>query len=283
MQKQPQNAYMPAVKGCEFNDPDACAMLANFLVTGTGGVNKEVEKGLQLFERACKAGSDGACATLGTLLYTGELGIRNPQIGAVFLDRACRGGMQGACATLGVQLLGNAGVEKNWQLASALFKRACIGDDPTGCINYGNSAEFGIGVPKNDREAAAAYERACRLDERECSGVAIFFQLGKVVKKDLSQAVKAYAVACKKGDVFSCAILKVYMEPRVHFDVAEAKRYIPVWGGTCTSGVIRDCTGLAMILHAVGNHDEGNQIMLKACQLGDELACDLARNNKPQN
>ncbi|MBL8606553.1 MAG: sel1 repeat family protein [Myxococcales bacterium] len=281
MNKQPQNAHMPAKKACELGEATGCAMFADLLASGVG-VPKNPEAAIKLYDAACRGGADGACSSIGTVLLTGELGVRNPELGAKYLDRACRGGLQSACSNLGVQFLGNNGVEKNWPLAAQLFKNACIGDDAVGCGNYGIAAEFGIGVTKNIREAAVAYERGCKLDERECTGVAIFWHLGKGVVRDEQKAIAAYKAACAKDELTACAVLRVYLDPRVNIDVEHAKRMLPIWKGTCTSGIVRDCSALALLLHAVGEHKDGAELMLKSCQLGDDFACQLS-NTKPRN
>lgn len=281
MNKQPENAHMPAKKACELNDPNGCAMLGDLLVSGTG-VSKNPELGVKLWDASCRAGADGACGSIGLVLLTGELGPRDPQKAAQYLDRACRGGRQDACSTLGVQFLGNNGVDKDWAKAASLFKNACIGDDAIGCGNFGIAAEFDIGTPKDIRQAAAAYERGCKLDERECTGVGVFWHLGKGVPRDEQKAIAAYKAACAKGELVACSVLHVYLDPKVPVDIAQAKRMIPVWKGTCTAGIIRDCTALALLLHVAAEHKDGAEIMLKACQLGDDFACTL-QNTRPRN
>ena len=189
------------------------------------------------------------------------------------LAKSCSGGWDAGCSDLGVLFLGGNGLARDDVKAATLFKRACDGKNATGCGNLGYMVETGTGVSKDIKLAAQLYEKACNTADEECSSVAVLFQLGKGEPKNDGAVVKLHQKACAASSVISCAFLKSYVDPRVTLDLENAKNAMSVWQGTCSNGIIRDCTQAAVIALSVGLKDQGSLLMKKACQLGDDWAC----------
>lgn len=138
--------------------------------------------------------------------------------------------------------------------------------------------EFGNGVPKDVGRAVLGYAKACKLEDSSCTWMAAMPHLGKGgLTKDEGKAVQLYKLACDKGDVVACAIVKTFLDPSTKLDMDRVNAYVNVWKGTCSEGIARDCSGLGVLAMSVGQKDDGKKLMGRGCQLGDDWGCLVQR------
>lgn len=265
-----------AMMACKRGDAAGCTLLGSYLQHGVG-TQKNLKDAAEAYAKGCDEGDAEGCQWIGTMLLIGLGAPRDTKLAAKALSKGCKGGAHGACSDLGLLALGGQGFDKDLPTAAGLFKRACDGDNGTGCSNLGYMHEFGAGTPKDVRASLQAYLKACKLDESSCVQLGAMFHMGKGVARDESKAVALYKSACAKGDTMGCALIRGYIDPKQEFDLERASGEMNVWKATCESGIARDCTGIGIIAVSVGKKDEGRQLLGKACALGDEWGCAMAK------
>lgn len=271
--KEPLAAAKLLAVACKAGHARGCGILGAVFLDPKLVQTPDPKGAFDLFQRACNAGDEFGCYGVGGSYLFGR-GVAKDQRSAVnALAKSCSGGWDAGCSDLGVLFLGGNGLARDDVKAATLFKRACDGKNATGCGNLGYMVETGTGVSKDIKLAAQLYEKACNTDDESCSSVAVLFQLGKGEPKNDGAVVKLHQKACTAGSVISCAFLKSYVDPRVTLDLENAKNAMSVWQGTCSNGIVRDCTQAAVIALSVGLKDQGSLLMKKACQLGDDWAC----------
>lgn len=275
--KSPETAPAIAMKACEAGAAAGCTLLGQLLMDGVG-IKRDPKKAAQMWAKACDDGDADGCSAVGTLLLTGTGVPRDTKLAAQALSKGCKGGSHGACSDLGLLALGGQGFDKELPFAASLFKKACDGDSSTGCSNYAYMQEFGQGVPKDVQRAVLGYAKACKLDDASCTWMAAMLHLGKGgAPKDEAKAVKLYKLSCDKGDVVACAIVKTFLDPSTKVDPERLNAYVNVWKATCSEGIARDCSGLGVLAMSVGQKDDGNKLVARGCQLGDDWGCLVQR------
>lgn len=274
----PNDSPPLAARACEGGDPGGCTLLGSLLQGGVG-VTKDPVKAAKAYAKGCDDGDPDGCARVGTMLLTGMGIARDTRLADQALSKACKGGAHGACSDLGLLALGGQGFKQDLPFAAQLFKRACDGDSGTGCSNLGYMLEFGAGTAKDVRTALLAYSKGCKLEDGNCTGLAAMFHVGKGVAKDESNAVTLFKRACKGGDTVACALIRGYLDPSQQFDTERAVGEMNVWKATCENGISRDCTGIGLIAVSIGKKDDGRAMLQRACTMGDDWACVMARVN----
>ena len=120
---------------CEAGDYLDCQELGKAYEEGDG-VEKDLDKAVALFTRACEAKSGWACAMAGTLVASGSgVATADPAEAARFFERGCEEGNGWSCNRLGEMTREGEGVPKDRKRALALFEKACQQRDEKGCAN----------------------------------------------------------------------------------------------------------------------------------------------------
>lgn len=271
--KKPFEAAKLLALSCKSGFPRACAYLGEVMNDGKFVQQKDPKFALDLFTRACNDGDEIGCNDHGLMYLFGQGVARDTSIAAKSLLKSCSGGWKDACSNLGVMMLGGNGLTKDDAKAAALFKMACDGNSAMGCGNLGYMLEVGAGVRQDVTRAVKHYEQACNARDESCESLAVMQQMGKGVAKNETSAVALYRKACTAQNTVACAFLRTYVDPSVKVDVDAAKNAVTVFQGSCTNGIVRDCTQVGVIAIALGQREQGQQLLKKACQLGDDWAC----------
>jgi uncharacterized protein len=259
---------------CKNGHARACSMLGYVFQDPNLAQQPDPKSANEAFAKGCKEGDELGCYGLGSNAFFGRGMDKDQQFAVKLMARACEGGHHAACSDLGVFYLGGNGLAKDDAKAARLFKSACDGSNASACSNLGYMVETGTGINGRDINVAARlYDKACTLSDDTCDSLAILTQLGKGVDKNENVTLKLHTRACKAGGVIGCAFLRSYVDPSVSVNAENAKSAFSVWKGTCTSGIARDCTQAAIVAIALGLKEDGQGLMEKACQAGDDWAC----------
>ena len=148
---------------CKAGDGLACAQAGALYAQGGGRIDRDMDKAVKLFRRACAAEEAEGCANLATALLEGDGAARDPAQAAKVLDKACQAKLGRACARLGVLYDQAVGVERSRKRALELFRRACDLDDGHGCTFLGANAR--VDGAKDD--ARRLLKKGCKLGHAE--------------------------------------------------------------------------------------------------------------------
>jgi len=180
-------------KACQSGNADAC-FREGWLLWSRRGEGPKVERALEIFTAACKAGSAQACA------YEAQQLMDTPDRAAASLaaaDRSCELGNGGGCATLAFLYATGKFVKKDDRRAATLYTKACDLGDPQGCYNVGVMADDARPGPRDLARAAAKYEEACSLGSATgCTNLGSLYERGQGVKMDKLKAVALYQHGC---------------------------------------------------------------------------------------
>jgi len=121
------------------------------------GVSRDAARTAALYDKACAGGDFFSCGRLGWLLSEGQLVAKDEARSLVLSGKACDGGQLSACNTTGVVHLRR----KEYGLAAAPITQACDGGEAVGCSNLALIYEQGLGVARDLRHALALHKKAC--------------------------------------------------------------------------------------------------------------------------
>jgi TPR repeat protein len=179
-------------KTCQDGNADACFREGWLLWSRRGG--PKVDRALELFTAACKAGSSDACA------YEALQLMDTPDRGSESLaaaERSCELGNGGGCAHLAFLYATGKFVKKDDHRATTLYTKACDLGDPQGCYNVGLMADDARGGPRDLVRAVAKYAEACTLGSAiGCTNLGFLYENGRGVKTDKLKAVALYQHGC---------------------------------------------------------------------------------------
>lgn len=154
-------------RSCEQGNLEDCVVLGAYYVRGLG-VEKNFERAVVLYGKACDAGLHMACTQRAQILITGT-GAAAPEDSAAYdeafalLTSSCAAEDQVACAWLGLAYHRGRGVEADGKKAAEHYAHGCEQGYAFGCIGMGKLHEQGFGVRKNRRTANKFFAQACEL------------------------------------------------------------------------------------------------------------------------
>ena len=192
--------------------------------------------------------------------------------------RGCELGHGGACTNVGTLFLGANGVPRDDARSFKMAERACQAGEGVACGNVGFELEFGIGAPANMERAVAFYQRSCRMAPSECGRLGLLLSEGIGVAKDDAMAHKAYGMSCQ-GKESDLASLSCYLDAKLYGgkgtpDRAALGSFAQVMKPQCEHGhIARACSFYGAAMHALGQHEAGDQALGIGCELKDPWAC----------
>lgn len=159
-----------AVKACDGGALADCTRLGHAFRLGTDGVQRDIGRAKQFFERACSLGQGrvAACTELAEIHNSGLAGKKDVDAGIAILDRACSGRQPSACAYLGLIYTEGLGVPyrpEQQRIGAGFYRKACDLGSAKGCWHLGLLLRAGIGVKKDLAAANKILEKACRDGE----------------------------------------------------------------------------------------------------------------------
>ncbi len=165
------------------------------------GVQKDVSKGLDILNKAWKAGHPRAATEIGcTYLYNLDRTVENVVTAIKWFQRASDMGDPKGCYQLGsIYLNGDYGAQKNNSLAFNLLMKGRHYSDALSLLLTSECCEVGT---KEDVESIAeeAIRRAKYGDASLQSDVGYAYAKGKSLPHDVEQAEKWYSLAVNNGN-----------------------------------------------------------------------------------
>jgi len=196
-------------KACGAGVVSACFRQAWDLWRRSGGRGPDSDHALELYQKACLAGSADACADEGHHLM--DRPDRAKDTIAV-LELSCDLGGGAGCANFAFLYATGSGkiVPKDDKRAAALYAKACDLGDAKGCYNAGIMAEDGRGVTRDLTRAIARYEEACTGGSSTgCTNLGFHYEYGHGVKKDPARPLELYqrgcdGTSCQRSNLAGC-------------------------------------------------------------------------------
>ena len=158
--KAERSQSMTDLEKCQDGDFKICAELGKAYYYGNG-VTKDINKAIQLYEKACDGGEVLRCSDLGYAYNKGEEVTKDFNKAAHFYQKACDGGVMGGCFNLSLAYKTGKGVTKDFNKAVQLYQKACDGGEMKGCLNLGSIYYNGDGVAKDIDKAMKLFQKAC--------------------------------------------------------------------------------------------------------------------------
>ena len=264
-------------KGCDGADTASCVTLGALTADGLG-VSKDPAAAATLFQKGCDAAEAAGCDLLGRAYLAGAGVTADPKRAAELLNKACEGGEARSCGALAALYVEGKGVAQDNKRAAELYQSACNGRDAASCEAVGALYETGAAGGKNPILAGIMYQRGCigqgRAGAGACAGMGRA-ELGKPGGGNADQAKRSFENACTWGSDVGCAALKVlYGGNRpVIPNVAQTQ----VLRRSCDGGNVRDCATIGLLTAAGTNKAMGKADLDRACMLGDQFACAVAK------
>ena len=200
---------------------------------------------------SCDAGNPQACASLADLISQGPGASGQQPKALVLLERACAGGVVNACKRGAEMYRRGEGSAPDPAKAVNLLKHACDARDVPACTLVAIALRSGDGVPQDLTEAAKLFDFACDGDNgtgSACVLLALAYENGAGVAKDLNRALAIYERGCAAKDQELCGAL---------------------------GGFLMEAPP------PIGDAARGRSLSEKACQLGNQAACQWLRQVGP--
>ncbi len=262
-------------QSCDDGATEACSNLAVLYMTGRG-VTADPERGIAMFDAACRLGSSEGCDNAATARQRAAARPRpqsQPVATASTLDgsvQACLAGSQADCVRAGRAYTLGEGVEADMTVALPLIIRACDGGHINSCSWVGVSLETGDAGPADLARAAVYYERACdgNLRAGGCGNLGRFYDLAG----DYELAETAYARACSDNTLEYCQF-----QAQVLHRLGRISEALPLLERTCAADRGGACSLLGYTEAGRENWEASSAAYDKACRLGEEAQCAYAR------
>ena len=179
-------------KSCRDGIWSGCYRQAWVLWSRNRGTDRHLA--LELYAKACRAGSAGACADEG--LHLMDAADRGHDAIAA-LERSCELASGAGCAHLAFLYATGKLVPRDDRRATALYVRACDLHDAKGCYNVGLMADEARGGARDVSRAVAKYDEGCELgSSTACTNLGFLYEHGHGVPKDRARAATLYQRGC---------------------------------------------------------------------------------------
>jgi TPR repeat protein len=180
-------------------------------------------------------------------------------------------------ALLTVALLGLLAAPAAAQDAEALYGSACDAGDVDACSVLALMFETGEGIDRDLAKAASRYGQGCQLGDMEaCTILGAMYLQGQGVTRDLARAVSLHERACDGGELRGCEALGLMYETGSGV-LADYTRAAQLYRQACDGGMASSCNRLGMIMQngqgVPANPEAGLDLFARACDAGDLAGC----------
>jgi TPR repeat protein len=256
-------------RSCELSTPLGCYELAILYQTGNG-VPIDHQQASDLYKSVCEANTGALGAkylkreTMAIVAKDQWQRVACWQLGQSLLDYPQNTTQNVYQDTANASTTAVETLEKDSQQAVIYLRRSCQLDWPPACLIYALAADNGIGITQNTAIAYTYYAKTCDLNQTD-SLQSLSMSVGKTLPhNDLDDLViSSIAEACYNlGVSYRDAI-------GVEKNLLKAKA---LFSQSCELEQPRACYNYAL---AIGDGDESQQYIRRACQLGLYTACAL--------
>jgi TPR repeat protein len=198
--KNDQAAVENYRKGAENGQAGCMLKLAEFLIEGRGGEEKNPTEALGWFKKAGQAGNPLGHVRAAGMLLKSENNARLFD-GYAHLVAAAEAGLTDVQNELGLLYLsGRLGI-RDATAAAGWFSRASGGGFPQAANNLAALYEQGLGVPRNVNQAGRLYTRAANAGHPQATtALGRLHAQGLGTKQDLPKAWALFSLAVERGD-----------------------------------------------------------------------------------
>ncbi len=284
---------------CNNGNIESCYTLGSMYSTGKG-IGKNKIKAKELFNEACKDGSQKACLeykklekfihnvfvdivkekvkkckygdmkachALGDMYSENDKNIRIRKTTKGLYNKACNGGYGDSCLSLALLYL----KENNKVKALTFFEKSCKLDNAEGCQNAGVIYQDGDTTKVDFNKAKQYATKACSLESAEgCYDLAIIYDRGHITKKNKIKRNKLYKKACDGGITEACNILAIAGKIPHNTKMKEVEEVEE----ECNNGNMEICTQLAQMYYA------GNEVIAQDKQKAFSLFSKACKKKK---
>jgi TPR repeat protein len=293
---------------CEQGEPNACLHLGGLFERGLG-VERDVYRAGQLYERACAGGVMFGCVVLGLHIQAYGWGEELARVDDLY-RRACQGGDATGCGLLGFAYELGQGVDPDLNRARDLYEQACTGGadwicyflaelyrdvepDPArarqlyeqacdhtymrGCASLGVLLAEGEGGPPDLVRAHELLEHSCAVEPFNCPHLAVQVASGRGVEADAARAERLNEIGCEAGNLDGCLELARALDAG-HGVAPDPARALAVYHQACEGGHDQACLelGEAYLEGRPGiapDVERGAEQLGTACDVGNREAC----------
>lgn len=273
----PVDGSLLLAKACNSGIDESCTYLGISYQYGEG-VEKNLDRAIDLFERACSGTDPFGCMELASIFEDEEGDVYDQARAIRFQHQGCDGGAMVSCHRLGFTYLYGIGIAPDGFRAANLFREACDGGVLGACTNLGGMYESGDDVKLDYFRAVELYEQACDGSEPiGCLALGLMHEGGRGVTQNEVHAATLYQRVCDDGEPIGCEALAISHSRQILEDVEKQ----------CFEGDAIQCLVLGASLK---NQENSTADMLartakayqEACKLGDPLGCtELKRIRNP--
>lgn len=227
-------------KGCQSGDADKCYSAALQLLNGVG-VDKDEEEAIDFLKKSCTSDPLKGCLELGKLYFEGNGVKKSTKQAKAFLEKSCNGGLGDACAMLGIVIQSEKPKEFSAK-AMDLIKKSCEKQESGfGCYALAQSFEAKRNYPK----ALELYDAGCELGSpMACLRASEIYGDGIVVERDFDKTIDYLKEACDY-DLDQACYMAFEMEKSLTGKYHHTLRYEMKMG--CNKGEIMSCAALKVI------------------------------------
>ena len=178
---------------------------------------------------------------------------------------------------LNLTLLGLWATPAAAQDAETLYHRACEQGDASACSVLALMFETGEGVTRDLERAAGLYRRACELDDMEaCTILGSMYHRGAGVPRDLVRAVSLHERSCDGGEPIGCESLGFMYEEGTGV-IVDHTRAAAAYRAACEDGLASGCNRIGMMLQSgsgvAADPVAALELFTRACDGGELTAC----------
>jgi TPR repeat protein len=155
---------------------------------------------LKIFHEAAAAGDVEAMMYLGVMFGEGRGATRNYGSALNWFLKAAEAGNGQAMCNIGVLYFQGVGLPRNYTEALHWFVKSAVTGNSEAMFNIGAMERDGLGVPKSDAEALRWFLKAHPGDVSATNAIGVFYQQGRAVERDYSEAMNYYRQAAGQGN-----------------------------------------------------------------------------------
>ena len=195
--------------GKECTNPKDCAEDAEQFYTGNV-FPTDVARAVELWSRACDGEHYEACTRLAAAIEKGAAGKVDETRILALVERGCLGGVAHACQVAAEQYASGKGTAKNPAKSLSLLRKACDFREFEACTTAAIRLQRGEGAAPDSSEAARYFDIACTGTGGKgpaCVLLALAYENGTGVTKDLNRALAIYEKGCAAQDQDLCGAL----------------------------------------------------------------------------
>ena len=164
------------------------------------GVEKDVEKYIELIESAANQGNSDAITELGIIYKEGKIKSKNTYMAIELFKQAANKGNPDAQVYLGICYFYGEGVEQDFSKAFKLFKEASKKQNGYAEMNLGICYKDGYGIKKDINRAIELFEKSINRGIIQAQVyLGVCYYEGEGIARDINKAMELFEKSANEG------------------------------------------------------------------------------------